>query len=210
MGKLALVVAVVAISTYNSEAMESKSSITELKIVKETSLRIVDELTLLHPEERYLNRCQNDKAFFYKEYSKKHNIDVKTLRGDNFQPREFWSQPRTEILHTLFPVIRKYKIFDIISFEPAMFCFQSEKDIRYDFQDWLSQDFSEIVEFYFEEEAYYAINKWMKKRKLKPIGWYDYQESLHNYYGAKQPLKLNDPKARRLPLYEYFLPYLHF
>ena len=30
------------------------------------------------------------------------------------------------------------------------------------------------------------------------------------YYGAKQLLKANDPKARRLPLYEYFLPYLSY
>ena len=131
MRKLALAAVTVVALSHETEAMESKPSITELKIVKETSLKITDELTLRHPEERYLNRCQNDKVFFYEEYGKKHNVDVKTLRGENFQPREFWSQPRTEILHTLFPVIRKYKIFDIISFDPAIFCFQSEEKYRF-------------------------------------------------------------------------------
>jgi hypothetical protein len=196
-------VALIGVSKAMDEDLPSKLTITQ-----ETSFRIVDDLTIRHPLERYLKRAQDDKLYFYEEYSKEHNVDIKTLRGKNFQPREFWERPLTEIMNTLFPVIRKYKIFDIISFDPPMFCFRSEEDIKYDFRDDVSQNFSEIVECLFEDKAYQEINEWMKKQGLKPIGWYRYQESLHNYYGAKEPLKVHDPKARRLPLYEYFLPYL--
>ena len=151
---------------------------------------------------------QKGMKYVYERYGKEHNVDVATLRGDNFQPREFWSQPFEKILHTLYPVIRKHRIFYIANFDTDSICFYPHEEPHYEFINEIPHQFPEIVEYYFEEDVWREINEWMEKQGLKGIEWKAYQESLHNHYGAKEPLKLHDPKARRLPLYEYFLPCL--
>lgn len=144
----------------------------------------------------------------YKNYGKKHDVDVATLRGDNFQPREFWTQSPEQIFHILFPILKKNRVFDIVNCEDdEMDCFSTD-NLGYDFRDGLSKEFPDKVEYLLEQDVFEEIRKWMKEQRVKCIEWEAYQESLHNHYGAKEPLKVHDPKARRLPLYEYFLPYL--
>lgn len=195
-------VALVALS-YDIEAMENKPN-GELKMVAEISLEMIDYESSLHSEGYYVWRYGIGDT--YEEYSEKHNIDIKTLRGENFQPREFWAQPFKEILHTLYPVIRKYQVLHIANFDTDDICFYPHEEPHYEFINEISHTFPEIIEYYVEEESFREINGWMEKRGLKPVGWNEYQESLHNHYGAKEPLKIHDPKARKLPLYEYFLP----
>lgn len=150
---------------------------------------------------------QKGMKYVYERYGKEHNVDVATLRGDNFQPREFWEQPSRDIFGLLFPLLKRNKAFDVVNPEEEMVCFPVHS-LGYDFMDEMSKQFPEIIEYLLERDVWYEINEWMAKRELKGIDWYKYQESLHNHYGAKEPLKVNDPKARRLPLYGYFLPYL--
>ncbi len=213
MKRLALAaVAVVALS-YDIEATESKPT-TELKIVNESSFMVAD-YHRIHPEvwiwkkseEKWCSGVDN----YYEEYGKEHNVDIKTLRGENFQPREFWSQPFKEILHTLYPVLKHHEIERIIEHccDVCMCCL-SPYNPKYCFSDYASRDLPEVVELLFEEDAFKAINKWMKNKGLKPIDWGDYQESLHDYYTSEPKTKyIKEAKinARRLPLFEYFLPY---
>ena len=158
-------------------------------------------------EEAIYEFGQKDMEYVYERYSKEHNIDVATLHGDNFKPREFWTQPSRDIFGILFPLLKRNKVFDVVNPEEEMVCFPTH-NLGYDFVDEMSKEFPEVIEYLLERDVLYEINGWMKKHHLKGIDWYEYQESLHNYYGAKKPLEINDPKARRLPLYEYFLPYL--
>jgi len=146
----------------------------------------------------------------YKNYGKEHSVDVATLRGDNFYPREFWTQSSEKIFHILFPIFKKNRVFDIVNCEDdEMDCFSTD-NCGYDFKDGLSKEFPSAIEYLLERDVFEEIRKWMKENAGKTVDWYKYQESLHNYYGAKEPLKVHDPKARRLPLYEYVLPYLYF
>ena len=145
----------------------------------------------------------------YKNYEKDHGIDIATLRGDNFYPREFWTQSSEKIFHIIFPILKKNKVFDIVNCKDDEIDSFSSDNLGYDFKNGLPKEFPEAIEYLLEKDVFEEINEWMKKQGLKPIGWYSYQESLHNHYGAKEPLKVHDPKARRLPLYEYFLPYLN-
>ncbi len=207
MRRLALAaVALVALS-YDIEAMENKPT-TELKIVNETSFCVYDRLkgyTNYEWCENFRNINMKGVNFEYEKYGREHDVDVATLRGDNFQPREFWTQPFKEILHTLYPVIKKHRIINIAYFDTETICFSKDK-YCYEFINEVPHTCPEMMEYFFEEDAYDEITEWMKKRGLKPIDWDDYQESLHNHYGAKEPLKIRDPNARKLPLYEYFLP----
>ena len=88
MKKLALGASIFVVLIGVSKAMD-KGLPPKLTKTQETSFRIVDDLTIRHPLERYLRRAQDDELYFYEEYSKAHNIDIETVRGKNFQPREF-------------------------------------------------------------------------------------------------------------------------
>ena len=215
MKKLALIAMGIAILHGTSGAMDSKPK-SELKAVSEISFEITEYYRGPLYEKLLLKSCEakaKDKRAEekYRKYGKEHGVDIETLRGDNFQPRKFWEQPIEEIMRLLFPVIKKHNIIDIINFGSAMYCFLPDgSDRLYDFEDRASPAFPEIIEFYFEQDAFDIIDTWMKKQGLPPVNWYDYQESLHNYYGAKTPLSEPGAKDRRLPLYEYVLPYLYF
>lgn len=209
----ALAVLAAMVFNNNSNAMEGRPK-SELKVTSEMSFEIIDYYRGRLYEPLLLKSCETkakdkrvEKA--YRQYGKEHDVDIETLRGDNFQPRAFWEQPIGEIMHTLFPVVKRHNIIDIINFGRTMYCFLPDgSDRLYDFEDRASPVFPEIIEFYFERDAFDAIDTWMKTRGLPAVNWYDYQESLHNYYGAKKPLSEPGAKDRRLPLYEYFLPYL--
>ena len=188
-----------------TEAMEYKPK-SELKVVLENSFTITDYETRLHSEKFFLWRYGIGDT--YKWYGKQNNVSIETLRGDNFQPREFWSQPFEKILHTLYPLIRKHNIFYIANFDTDDICFYPPEEPHYEFINEIPHQFPEIVEYYFEEDVWREINEWMDKQGLKRVEWEAYQESIHNHYGTKEPLKVHDPKARKLPLYEYFLPCL--
>ncbi len=204
MRKQALAMLVVMALNNGLVAMECKPK-TELTISSEESFMIPYEASRYHPEALILHKYMRWAEKNYELYGKEHGVSIETLRGDNFQPREFWTQPFEEILHILYPLITKYHLFHIASFDTDEICFSKDK-YCYEFINEVPHTCPEMIEYFLEDDAYDEITKWMKKRGLKPIDWDDYQESLHNYYGAKEPLKIRDPNARKLPLYEYFLP----
>ena len=174
MNKLALTMLVVAASNNGLMATENKPT-TELKIVNENSFMIADYYRV-HPRlwiwDKSEAKSQAMMDNCYELYGQIHNVDVKTLRGENFQPREFWSQPFEDVLHTLYPLIAKYHLFNIAGFDTDEVCFSCPKDkYCYEFVNDVPHTCPEIIEYFLEEDTHDKITKWMKKRGLKPIDW---------------------------------------
>ena len=103
------------------ESIQDAKNVIHEEVKTETSLQVVQAASFNVIDRYFAGWCgrfykvnMNAVNKQYEEYGKKYNVDVKTLRGDNFYPREFWDQPFVDIIKTLIHPMDRYKIVDII------------------------------------------------------------------------------------------------
>lgn len=209
-------VALVALS-YDIEAMENKPT-TELKIVNETSFCVYDRLkgyTNYEWCENFRNINMKGVNFEYEKYGKEHDVDVATLRGDNFQPREFWTQPFVEIIKSIFFDLVNYKAREIIYYymedkEGNLYCFGGGSNESSENENSISletlarkQGFPIFIEDKLQFCVYLQVNEFMKKRNLPTINYDEFRASLRGYCG-----KSTGKPPRATPIFEYLAGYI--
>ena len=167
----------------------------------------------------------------YDVMSKDYGISKEALRGDYFEPREFWSQPISTVLKTLAPELKKHdipyafypvhdalktkandnvktKLMGTYTLIPNKVLIDTLK-ITDDSDENLSRTYPLDLEKAFEKAVLERINKFMKSKKLQPIDDEKFFASLKTGRGGNQS-NAESSAALAAPLFTYFDAYYTF